>query len=208
MFAKFLPKSAPFFALLLQQSELLLKAAGCLEELFADPSKMDANLKIVALLEEEADGIYTRVTRELSRTFITPIDREDILHINQAQENCIDFIQTLTTRMHIFNFSRIRFPSFKLTETMRRMLELTHSMLQGLSRKQDVHKTRAFRALRADCEMLLSVGLAEVYESAESREESVPATMKWAQTYDRLDAAVGEVVKLAEAIEEAVLKNV
>jgi uncharacterized protein Yka (UPF0111/DUF47 family) len=208
MFARLLPKSAPFFALLLQQSELLLKAARCLEELFADPSKMDENHKIVALLEEEADNIYARVTRELSRTFITPIDREDILHINQAQENCIDFIQTLTTRMHIFNFPHVRFPSSKLAETMRRMLELTQNMLQGLSRKQDAHKTRAFRALRGDCEMLLSVGLVELYENAEFREESVPEMMKWAQTYDRLDSAVGEIVKLAETIEEAVLKNV
>ncbi len=208
MFAKLLPKSAPFFELMLRQSELLLQAAGLLEEIFKDPSKLDDNYINVALLEEESDQIHTRITRELSQTFITPIDREDILHINQAQEDCIDFIQNLTTRMHVSNFERIRFPALKLVETMRGMLENTHLMLEGLTKKRDAHKTRVFRNLRGDCQMLLSVGLAELYDRAEFQQDSVLEVIKWVQTYDRLELAVEEVIKLAEAIEEAVLKHV
>jgi uncharacterized protein Yka (UPF0111/DUF47 family) len=208
MFARLLPKSAPFFELLLKQSELLLHTATCLEQTFVNPATMDEEYKTVALLEEEADRIHARITRELSRTFITPIDREDILHINQTQERCIDFLQHLATRMHVYAFERIRFPAFKLMETTRNMLELTQTMLTGLSKKQDAHKTRAFRALRSDCEMLLSVGLAELYDRAALHEETVLDMIKWTWAYDRLEQAVEEVVKLAEAIEEAVLKHV
>jgi len=208
MFAKLLPKSAPFFELLLKQSDLLLDTAKHLEQTFIDPATMDEEYKTIVLLEDEADAIHARITRELSQTFITPIDREDILHINQAQENCIDFLQHFSARMHVYAFERIRFPSLKLMETTRKMLELTQTMLSGLSKKQDAHKTRAFRALRSDCEMLLSVGLAELYERAELREESILDMIKWTRAYDRLEQAVEEVVKLAEAIEEAVLKNV
>ena len=208
MFAKLLPKSAPFFELLLKQSDLLLKTAKHLEQTFIDPSTMDEEYKTITVLEEEADAIHARITRELSQTFITPIDREDILHINQAQENCIDFIQHLATRMHVYAFERIRFPSLKLVETTRKMLEITQIMLIGLSKKQDVHKTRAFRALRSDSEMLLSVGLAELYDRAALLEDSTLDLIKWTRAYDRLEQSVEEVVKLAEAIEEAVLKNV
>ena len=208
MFARLLPKSAPFFELLLKQSDLLLDTAKRLEQSFINPAAMDEEYKTVALLEAEADAIHTRITRELTQTFITPIDREDILHINQAQENCVDFLQNLATRMHIYEFARIRFPSLKLMETIRKMLEITQIMLAGLSKKQDAHKTRAFRALRSDCEMLLSVGLAELYDRAEAHEESTLDMIKWSRAYDRLEQTVEEVVKLAEAIEEAVLKNV
>ncbi|MCL2124280.1 MAG: DUF47 family protein [Desulfovibrionaceae bacterium] len=208
MFAKFLPKSAPFFELLLKQSDLLLKTAKHLEQIFLDPATMDEEYKTITLLEEEADAIHARITRELSRTFITPIDREDILHINQTQENCMDFLQHFATRMHVYAFERIRFPSLKLMETLRKMLELTQMMLTGLSKKQDAHKTRVFRALRSDCEMLLSVGLAELYDRAAAHEESTLDLIKWTRAYDRLEQAVEEVVKLAEAVEEAVLKNV
>ena len=208
MFEKLLPKSAPFFELLLKQSDLLLNAAKHLEQSFLDPARLDEEYVIVVLLEEKADAIHARITRELSQTFITPIDREDILHINQAQENCIDFLQHFAARMHVYAFERIRFPSLKLMETIRKMLELTQMMLQGLSKKEDAHKTRAFRALRSDCEMLLSVGLAELYDRAAAHEESTLDMIKWTRAYDRLEQAVEEVVKLAEAIEEAVLKNV
>jgi uncharacterized protein Yka (UPF0111/DUF47 family) len=208
MFEKLLPKSAPFFELLLKQNDLLLNTATHLEQSFIDLSAMDEEYKTIALLEEEADAIHARITRELSQTFITPIDREDILRINQAQEDCIDNLQHLTTRMHVYAFERIRFPALKLTETMRKMLELTRIMLTGLSKKQDAHRTRAFRALRSDCDMLLSVGLAELYDRAEAHEESILEVIKWTRAYDRLEQTVEQVVKLAEAIEEAVLKNV
>ena len=208
MFERLLPKSAPFFELLLQQSDLLLAMATHLEQSFADLSILDEKYKIIVLLEEEADAIHARITRELSQTFITPIDREDILRINQTQENCLDFFQHLVSRMHIYAFGSIRFPALKLVETIRKMLELTQTMLAGLSKKQDAHKTRAFRALRSDCTMLLIVGLAELYDQAAVHEKSTLDLIKWSRAYDRLEAGVEEVVKLAEAIEEAVLKNV
>ena len=208
MFERLLPRSAPFFELLQKQSDLMLATAMHLEQIFKTPTGQDEAYKMVALLEEEADAIYTRITRALTQTFITPIDREDILRINQAQENCIDFFQHLATRMHVYAFERIRFPAFKLMETVRKMLELTQEMLAGLSKKQDVHKTRAFRALRSDCEMMLSVGLAELYDRAAAHEESTLDLIKWTRAYDRLEQAAEDVIKLAEAIEEAVLKNV
>ena len=208
MFTKLLPKSTRFFDLLLQQSGLLLDVAKHMEQSFIEPNTMDEKYKIIALLEDEADALHARITRALSQTFITPIDREDILHINQAQEDCIDFLQNLATRMHIYAFEYIRFPSLKLMETMCEMLELTQMMVIGLSKKQDVHKTRAFRVLRSDCEMLLSAGLAELYDRAELQEDSILEVIKWTRAYDGLEQTVEEVVKLAEVIEEAVLKSV
>jgi uncharacterized protein Yka (UPF0111/DUF47 family) len=208
MFEKLLPKSAPFFELLLKQSDLLLDTATHLEQSLLDLSTLDEEYKTIALLEEEADAIHARITRELSQTFITPIDREDILRINQAQEDCLDCFQRLSTRMHIYAFERIRFPALKLVESIRKMLELTRVMLIGLGKKQDAHKTRAFRTLRSDCDMLLSVGLAELYDRAEAREESTLEMIKWTWAYDRLEQTMEHAVKLAEVIEEAVLKNV
>jgi len=92
--------------------------------------------------------------------------------------------------------------------TLRRMLELRFTILAVLNKKKDAHKTRAFRALRSACEMLLSVGLAELYDRAAAHEESTLDMIKWTRDYDRLEQTVEAVVKLAEAIEEAVLKNV
>lgn len=208
MFASLLPKSAPFFELLLQQNTMLWDVSQQLVRLLERPEEMDFPHKEVALIEENADQIHATITRHLSQTFITPIDREDILRINQHQEEGIDFIHNLTTRLHIYEFQRIRFPALQLARTLSGMIALTHDMLVGLSHKKDCHNTRAFRELRGECEMLLSVGIAELQDMPELTPQSIMEMIKWGQAYDRMELAVEQVVKLAETIEEAVLKNV
>ena len=169
MFASLLPKSAPFFEMLLEQNSHLRHMSRLLLAMLEDLSKMDEGHKEIALIEEEADKLHVRIIRDLSQTFITPIDREDILRINQEQEEALD----------------------------------------GLTRREDCHKTRAFRYLRGECDMLLAVGLAELMDD---QQEITPARlmniMKWSQAYDRISLLLENVNNLAETIEEAVLKNV
>lgn len=208
MFPSLLPKSAPFFELLLEQNTKLRGVSAQLVCLLEDPSVMDTAHKTVAELEEQADTLHQQITRDLSQTFITPIDREDILRINQSQEEAIDFIRNLTTRLHIYDFTRVRFPALQLAKTQHAMVLLTQTMLQGLSVKKDSHNTRQFRELRSECEMLLSVGIAELQDVTELTPQSIIDMIKWTQAYDRMELAVDQVVKLAETIEEAVLKNV
>ncbi len=145
MFAALLPKSAPFFAMLDEQNSLLRRMAGLLVEMLEDTSRMDDVHKEIAFLEEEADLLHSRIVRALSQTFITPIDREDILRINQEQEEAMDCLQSLSTRLHIFEFTRVRFPALQLARTLCAMLDLTRQMLEGLAHRRDCHKTRAFR---------------------------------------------------------------
>ncbi|WP_297827478.1 DUF47 domain-containing protein [uncultured Desulfovibrio sp.] len=209
MFAALLPKSAPFFAMLDEQNSLLRRMAGLLVEMLEDTSRMDDVHKEIAFLEEEADLLHSRIVRALSQTFITPIDREDILRINQEQEEAMDCLQSLSTRLHIFEFTRVRFPALQLARTLCAMLDLTRQMLEGLAHRRDCHKTRAFRTLRGESDMLLAVGLAELMDE---QQEITPALimqiLKWSQAYERMSMLLEQVNTLAETIEEAVLKNV
>ena len=59
--------------------------SALLVAMLEDVANMDHVHKEIAFLEEEADQLHTKIIRALSQTFITPIDREDILRINQEQ---------------------------------------------------------------------------------------------------------------------------
>lgn len=209
MFAAFLPKSAPFFDMLQEQNELLRRMAGILVEMLENPAGMDQNHKEIAFLEDEADRLHGKIIRALSQTFITPIDREDILRVNQKQEESMDCLHSLSTRLHIFEFTRVRFPALQIARTVNAMLDLTRLMLEGLTRRRDCHKTRAFRTLRSEADMLLAVGLAELMdEQQEITPVRIMQILKWSQAYERIGMLVETVNNLAETIEEAVLKNV
>ena len=195
--------------MLAEQNSLLRRMAGLLVEMLDDVANMDHIHKEIAFLEEEADVLHSQIIRDLTQTFITPIDREDILRINQEQEECMDCLHSLSTRLHIFEFTRIRFPALQMARTISAMLDLSHEMLEGLANRRDCHKTRAFRALRSECDMVLAVGLAELLD--EQQEITVPQimqTLKWSQAYERMSILLEQVNALAETIEEAVLKNV
>jgi uncharacterized protein Yka (UPF0111/DUF47 family) len=195
--------------MLLGQNDLLRQTAALLLTMLENPAGQEQAHKNIALLEEEADLLYARIVRALSQTFITPIDREDILRINQAQEETIDCLQSLSTRLSIFEFPDVRFPALQLMRTTVELFDLTQIMLQGLAERKDRHKTRAFKALRGECDMLLSTGLAELMdEKQEFTPLLVMRIFKWSQIYDRLGVLIEQSTALAETIEEAVLKNV
>lgn len=208
MFTALLPKGAPFFELLLEQNAILRKVADNFQGLLDDVATEKKLHLEIARLEADADTLNVAITKHLSQTFITPIDREDILHINKMQEEAIDLIHNMANRMYIFEFPRIRFPMLQLARTLKGMVDLTGDMLEGLSRKRDSHSTKAFRALRGECEMLLSMGLGELTDKKNLTPDALLDILKWTQAYDRMELAVEMVVDLAEAIEEAVLKNV
>ena len=159
MFPALLPKSAPFFSMLEEQNDLLRRMAALLVNMLEDVSNMDHVHKEIAFLEEEADLLHSKIIRALSQTFITPIDREDILRINQEQEECMDCLHSLSTRLHIFEFASIRFPALQMARTISAMLDLTYEMLAGLANRRDCHKTRVFRGLRSECDMLMMSGV-------------------------------------------------
>jgi uncharacterized protein Yka (UPF0111/DUF47 family) len=208
MFNFLLPKSAPFFALMLEQNDKLRASSAALTVILENAAEMEQRHREISILEAEADKIHARIARHLSRSFITPIDREDILHITKAQEEAIDNLFNTANRLYIFEFPQMRLPMLRLGHVLQDMILLTGSMLRGLAEKRDSHETRAFRALRNDSEMLLSMGLVELHDLRSPTSAVLLETLKWIQVYDRLESAVNRVVELAETIDEAVLKNV
>ena len=210
MFDVLLPKGAPFFDMLLQQNAMLVSMMkSIVEYLEKCPLEQDKHHKINTHLEEQGDSLYGKIIRELTKSFITPIDREDILRIGQKQEESMDCLHGLSIRLHIFGFRDVRFPALQLARTIVAMLELTTTMLEALSKKENRHKARAFRALRDECDSILAVGLAELMEEREDiTHRDFLTLLKWNQVYERLSLVLEDIVRLGETIEEAVLKHV
>ncbi|MDO4840360.1 MAG: DUF47 family protein [Desulfovibrionaceae bacterium] len=207
MFASLLPKSAPFFEMLLEQNRLLCHMAEQNLELFNTTEKRHITNISITKLENDADALYRRITRSLSATFITPIDREDILRISQVQEECMDRFQRLSIRITAYDMPHMLFPAQRVAFILKEMIDLTTDMLLGLTRRKDAHKTKLFRTKHEECDSLLAIGLAEVMDASEKQNNCV-ATLKWIQMYEALEFVIRKVSDLFEHIEEAVMKNV
>ncbi|MDL2269360.1 DUF47 family protein [Desulfosarcina sp. OttesenSCG-928-A07] len=208
MFQALLPKGAPFFELLLEQNAILCSMTGATLEILEDLPDIELPHRKITRLEEEGDTLQLAILRHLSQTFITPIDREDLLRISMDQEEAIDMLYNMSNRLYIFAFPRLRFPMRRTVHKLDEMAHLTGVMLKGLSERRDSHSTKEFRSLRDECDMLLNMGLMEMYDIEKPSSSDIVDIMKWTQVYSRLEMIMRRIIMLAETIDEAVLKNV
>ena len=86
MFSKFLPQQMNFFELFDKHAELIVRSARAFQELSLSQENTKAADQIKGL-ELEADNIIHRCGEMLHKTFITPIDREDILKLMSSMDN-------------------------------------------------------------------------------------------------------------------------
>lgn len=121
MFARLLPRSAPYFEYFERQNSIMQEMAKLLVAIVDAEQDAEACLKRMARLESEADELQHTIIHELSQTFITPIDREDIYAISTAQERTIDSLNGLGTRFFLFSFVHVRFPAKKMILNIREM---------------------------------------------------------------------------------------
>lgn len=202
------PKSIRFFDLLIQQNEILKDVADELDQVFHDFHTMDDAFKRITIKEEKADELSREIARQLSQTFITPIDREDIYQLNLAQEDSINLLKRIAIRTCCSGLTRIRFPAQKMTRNISKMAHITGEMIRALRAKHEVGAfVKECKGLKEECEMVLSTGLSELQDIEITDFKGVTDIIKWVQIYDRIEQVVERLDDLSDVIEEVVLKN-
>jgi uncharacterized protein Yka (UPF0111/DUF47 family) len=204
------PRSAKFYDLFKEQHRKLVKAAGILDELFTTFDDVEERCKRINIIESEGNAISRRIAKELSLTFITPIDREDIHQINLTQEDILNLIKAIASRIGLFGFDRIRYPARRIIANMRVMIEELGVVLGRMSQnKQAEESFHKIENLKHECETLLMVGIGELYDGGEVGADYgvILDIVKWKHIFDRIEAAVDRTESLADVLEGVVLKN-
>lgn len=201
------PKSPKFFELFCEQNRIIVNAATILHQIAEEFTNCEDQCQVINRLEAEGDVITRTITRELSTTFITPIDREDIHEINSSQEAVLNNIQAVSNRIGVYGLSHMRFPAKKMIGDIKGMVEGVGTMLGMLGKGQEVSSTvEKVKQLKKECEMLLLTGLGELYDN-QPRQIDIVDIIKWTQVYDRIDKVFNRAWQLAKSIEGIVLKN-
>src|SRR5437867_13103368 len=101
---RLLPREEEFFDLFVEVATRSTVAAQHLRELFdAPPDRRIAHVEAIKRLEHEADQVTHEVVNRLDRTFITPLDREDILELASDLDDVMDAIDGTARRSQIFH---------------------------------------------------------------------------------------------------------
>jgi uncharacterized protein len=202
------PKEVKFFDLFKEQHRKLKKAVHILDDIFQNWREVEDCCTRINIIEDEANAISRKISTELAATFITPLDREDIHHINVTQEALVNIIKAAASRMNMFDFTEITFPAKRLVGNLKVMVDDMGAVLDKLSKGKDATEDiERIKTLKYECEMLLMVGLGELFDQPGEDARKVLYIVKWNHVYGRLELAVDRTEHLIDVLEGVMLKH-
>ncbi len=202
---RFTPKPNRFIAFLMQQCSLGIEGTEALVDYMHKPSKKNA--RRVRQLERDADEVRRILADELNRTFVTPIDREDIYALSRAIDDILDDTWFTINEMDILEVS----PNKHLQEMAAHLhngageIKLAIDRLELNPGVTSTHTIRA-RRVKGDIETLYTTVLAESF-SAPKDLDMVVVLLKLREIYRHLFHAGGRIGDAANTIDDIAVKT-
>ncbi len=213
LFGKLLPREGNFFELFNQHANHIVQAAHAFSQMvanYADVEQRESFNRAVDHAEHAADRVTHEVNRLLHKTFITPIDREQIHSLINTMDDVADLIQDSAETMALYDVSH-------MTEEMRRLTDLSvkccERVKDAVALIPDLSNADAAEAALKTCEEIdkLESDADRIMRSAMSKlfreEPDVREVIKLKAIYELLETITDKCEDVANLIEGIVLEN-
>lgn len=203
-----LPKEEKFFLMLKGQSSIALRGALELKKLVdyfnkLSSSKRKEYLKTIKDLEHKGDELSHKIIEILDKTFITPIDKEDIHHLVMLLDDVIDYIKTTAERIIIFKIDRTDSYMKKLSEIV---VDIVGTVDRGILRLDKLKNMNQFyikvHSLENKGDEIYHAALAKLFER-----KDVIAIIKNKEIIEFLENIIDKCETIAKVIESIVVKH-
>ena len=168
---------------------------------------MEAKAKRIKEIEHETDVITHRCVEALHKTFITPIERDDIYRLITKMDDIMDFIEAAAERIGLYELTTMTPEVVDLSDTLVRQTQEVEEAIRGLRDlkhpKRILEKCVDINRLENEADAILRRALARMF-----KEEKDPILIiKWKEVYEHLENATDRAEDVANIIEGAVLDN-
>jgi predicted phosphate transport protein (TIGR00153 family) len=154
--------------------------------------------------EHACDKVTHDIIQRLNRTFITPIDREDIHALARTLDDVMDAIDAAATLLPLYEIRTLRFGARELAAVIARQAQKLHLAIAALRQKQGVYELiREIHTLEHDADLVHRESVRRLF----AEEGDAISVMKWKEIVDLLEAATDAAEAAADVIEGIVLKH-
>ena len=213
LFSKLLPREGNFFEMFNQHADRIVEAAHAFSKMvanYSDVEKREAYNQEVDNAERAADRVTQEVNRALHKTFITPIDRDQIHQLINTMDDVADLIQDSAETMALYDVHHMTDDILRLTDLSVKCCERLKDAVALIGKVRDAATAEA--ALKT-CEEIdrLESDADRVMRSAMSRlfreEPDVRELIKLKAVYELLETITDKCEDVANLIEGIVLEN-
>jgi predicted phosphate transport protein (TIGR00153 family) len=201
----FYPKSIDFFELFDNASRNVIKSASLLVAVLQDMDNLEIISKEVRDSEKEGDLMTRDIIKKLNKTFITPIDREDLHSLATNIDEVVDAIWACVARFTLF---KLKEPTKEVIDIARELLSATEMMSKAVI----ALKEKNFSFVHEYCIEINSIEnrIDRLYRDALRRlfdEVKDPIfIIKWKEVYEYLENASNACEDVADILDKIVIK--
>jgi predicted phosphate transport protein (TIGR00153 family) len=201
-----IPKEEKFFDLFYELA-IKIEEGG---ELFLDMVEHYeySEQKIAKLkeLEQEADVITHKTYEKMHKTFLTPIDREDIYTLVNKMDSILDMVEASAARMSLY---KVKVPAKEiidqakiLNKAIKKVKYIVHAMKNMKNAKMILDACVEINTLENEGDIVMRMTMTRLFE----QEKDPIELIKWKEIFERIEEAIDVCEDVANVVEGIVLK--
>ncbi len=204
---RLLPHDVSFFTHFEHQGKKTLEGCRAFLEMVENPSDLESRAERVKQIEHECDEITHAVVAGLHKTFITPIDRNDIYRLITKMDDIMDMVEAAADRLALYDVHEM---TKEVVDLARCLVASAEHVLGAVSGMRELDASNGIlqhcveiNRLENVADSILRSALARLF-----REEKDPiAVIKWKEIYETLESATDRCEDVANVIEGVLLEN-
>ena len=199
------PKEREFFRQFSESAANLEQAAGILVELMNDFAEAKSKARQILEHEHVGDKIVHDIVQRLNKTFVTPLEREDIYDLAATMDEILDSIEATADSMILYKVGQVQPRAREMAVVIAKATTVLRMCVDDLERRPKNLKDHWIEVnrLENDGDRLYRDAVAELFDDDMNCLEII----KWKDIYATLEKAVDDCEHVANILESIVLKN-
>jgi predicted phosphate transport protein (TIGR00153 family) len=204
MLGRLIPRDQEFFTLFDELATHLSTSAKLLRDLFDQPATIQEKVRAIKEVEHKADQLTHEINARIDRSFVTPIDREDIHEMSTRLDDVIDLMDGTARRAEIFHIGGVREPARKLAGLLVEAAEHLQRGVSGIKRAKDVQACAVeVKRIEEEADAVYHDAVGELFVGRPDPLDVI----KWKEIYDRLEQGVDSCMAVVNTLQSISIKN-
>ncbi|HUO70858.1 MAG TPA: DUF47 family protein [Solirubrobacteraceae bacterium] len=200
----FAPRDRVYFELFEEAGQNVLRASDLLDRLLSNYPDSKELARDILVCEQEGDRITHDIIDRLNHTFVTPIDREDILALASALDDIVDFTEEVADYLGLYKIEAPMDQAIKLAQVLKSACRQISEAIPRLRGFRDIsHYTVEINRLENEGDRITREAVASLFDGG----IDPMVVIRWKDLFERLEEAIDAAERVANILEGIVIKN-
>jgi uncharacterized protein len=204
---RFFPKEEKFFDLFEDLADRIEAGGRLFLELVEEDAYSEAHISRLKEIEHEADVITHRTYEKMHKTFLTPLDREDIYCLINKMDSILDMAEAAAARLLLYKVKETAPALIEQARVLGEAIGKVKAIIHGLREMKNasfiIQTCVEIHTLENAGDVILRTAMAHLFEN----EQDVRELIKWKEIHERIEEAIDVCEDVSNIVEGIVLKN-